>query len=71
MEIMLKDSDAKRNDRAMMETEIALREIKHKQAQLQSEFLLKENQLKKLNANRIQLQAELVKLKHQMNSLGR
>lgn len=71
MEIMLKDSDLKKNERGMLEAEIALRELKHKQAQIQAEFVLKENQLKKLSADHIQIQAELIKLKHQMNSLGR
>jgi hypothetical protein len=71
MEIMLKDSDIKRNERAMIETEIALRELKHKQVQLQTEFVMKENHLKKLNADHVQLQAESIKLKHQVNNLGR
>ncbi|NTW27341.1 MAG: hypothetical protein HGA36_03385 [Candidatus Moranbacteria bacterium] len=71
MEIMLKDSDMKRNERALMETEIALRDIKHKQIQIQTEFVVKENVLKKLTADHVQLQAELIKLKHLMNNLGR
>ena len=71
MDIMLKDSDLKRNERAMIEAEVALRELKHKQAQLQSEFIVKENQLKKLSADHVQIQAELIKMKHQINNLGR
>lgn len=71
MEIMLKDSDMKRNERAMIETEVALRELKHKQVQLQTEFAVKENQLKRMAADHVQTQAELIKLKHQMNNLGR
>lgn len=71
MEIMLKDSDLKKNERAIIEAEVALRELKHKQTQLQTEFIVKENQAKKLSAEHIQIQAELIKLRHQMNSLGR
>ncbi|EKD46873.1 MAG: hypothetical protein ACD_67C00032G0002 [uncultured bacterium] len=71
MEIMLKDSDLKKNERAIVEAEVALREIKHKQTQLQTEFIMKENLSKRLNAEHVQIQAELIKLRHQMNSLGR
>lgn len=71
MEIMLKDSDVKKNERATLEVEVAIRDLKHKQAQLQTEFLLKENLLKKLKGEHLQIQAELIKLKHQINSLGR
>lgn len=71
MEIMLKDSDLKKNERAIVEIEIILHELKHKQSQLQAEFIVRENQSKKINADHVQIQAELVKLKHQMNSLGR
>lgn len=71
MDIMLKDSDLKKNERDMLAAEIAMREFKQKQTQLQMEHVLKENLWKKLNANKIQIQAELIKLKHQMNNLGR
>lgn len=71
MEIMLKDSDMKKNEREMLAAEIEVRELTRKQAQLQTELILKENLQKKLASNHVQLQAELIKLKHQMNSLGR
>jgi hypothetical protein len=71
MEAMLKDSEMKKNERDMVQAEIFLRDLKRKQAQLQSEFLAKEIQLKKLASEHVQLQAELIKLKHQMNNLGR
>jgi hypothetical protein len=71
MEIMLKDSDLKKNERLLMETEIGLRDIKHKMTQLQSDFIVKENQFNRLTADHVQLQAEVIKLKHQMNNLGR
>ena len=71
MEIMLKDSDLKKNEREMMAAEVAMREIQHKQTQLQVEYVMKDNQLKKLISSHVQLQAELIKLKHQVNNLGR
>lgn len=71
MEIMLKDSDVKKNERLMLDAEIAMRELKHKMTQLQSDFIVKEGLVKKLSAEHVQLQVELVKLKHQMNNIGR
>jgi hypothetical protein len=71
MEIMLKDSDIKKNQRALLDIEISLRDNRHKQAGLQSEFIVKESQFKRLTALQVQLQAEIIKLKHQMNNLGR
>jgi hypothetical protein len=54
-----------------MAAEITMREIQHKQTQLQTEFIMQDNRLKKLIGENITLQAELIKLKHQMNNLGR
>lgn len=71
MEIMLKDSDVKKNAREIMQAEIAIREIKQKQNQLQVELVSKENLMKKLMATKMQIQNELIKMKHQMNNLGR
>lgn len=71
MEIMLKESDVKKNERMLIDIEIGMRDLKHKQTQLQSEFMFKENQYKKIEADHLQLQAELIKLKHQMINLGR
>jgi|GEM_PF-4858826 len=70
MEIMLKQSDIKKNDRALLEAEIYLRDIKHKQAQLQTDFLQKENKFEQLTKDHVQMQAELIKLTHQLNGLG-
>ena len=61
MEIMLKDSDVKKNAREVMQAEIEIRELKQKQNQLQVELVLKENLLKKLVATRMQIQNELIK----------
>ena len=71
MEIMLKDSDVKKNVRMKLETEIAIRDISHKLAQLQMDLAVKENMLKKLDGESILMQNELIKMKHQMNNLGR
>jgi hypothetical protein len=71
LEILLKDSDIKKNARAKIEIETALRDLKHKANLLQAEILSKEGQLKKFQADGVLLGNELIKLKHQMNSLGR
>lgn len=70
MEIMLKESDMKRNERLKAELEIAIRDMKHKELQLQTEEDSKESMLKKVEAEISQMQNELIKLKHKMNTLG-
>ena len=71
LEILLKDSDLKKNMRSKIDVETALRDLKHKESLIQMEIISKESQLKKIEAEFMQLQNELIKLKHQMNSLGR
>jgi chromosome segregation ATPase len=71
LEVLLKDSDVKKNMRSRIEIETALRDLKHKDNLIQAEIASKENLLKKIEAEYMQLQNELIKLKHQMNSLGR
>lgn len=71
IEVLLKDSDVKKNMRLKLEVETALRDLKHKSDLLQAEIISKENILKKIEAENVQLQNELIKLKHKMNSLGR
>lgn len=71
MEIMLKDSDVKKIARARLGAEVEIRDIKRKQAQLQMDLVAKESLLKKMDSQNIQLQNELIKLKHQINNLGR
>lgn len=70
MQILLADSDVKKNMRSKIEVETALRDLKHKGNLIQAEIFAKESLLKKIEAEYIQLQNELIKLKHQMNSLG-
>jgi len=71
MEVLLKDSDVKKNMRSRIEIETALRDLKHKDNLIQADIFAKENLLKKIEAEYMQLQNELIKLKHQMTSLGR
>jgi len=71
MEVLLKDSDVKKNMRLKIEAETALRDLKHKSDLIQSEIFSKESLLKKIEAENMQLQNELIKLKHQSTSLGR
>lgn len=70
IEILLKDSDLKKNMRSKIEVETALRDLKRKESLLQMEILSKEGQLKKIEAETIQFQNELIKLKHKQTSLG-
>jgi hypothetical protein len=70
LEILLKDSDVKKNIRTKIDIETALRDLKHKESLLQVEIISKENQLKKVEAEQMQLQNELIKLKHQMSALS-
>lgn len=69
--VMLKDSDVRKIERAILQTEVEMRDIKHKQAQLQSELIAKEGVYKKLAGEKMLMQNELIKLKHQINNLGR
>ena len=71
IEMLLKDSDVKKNMRLKIEVETALRDLKHKNNLIQAEIASKENLLKKIEAEYMQLQNELIKIKHQANSLGR
>ena len=70
MEIMLKETDVKRIGRAMLEIEVSMRDIKHKQAQLASEYISKELAYKKLVSDQVLMQNELIKMKHKMNNIG-
>jgi len=70
LEILLKDSDVKKNMRSKIEVETTLRDLRHKESLIHMDILSKENQLKKIEAEAVVLQNELIKLKHKMNSLG-
>lgn len=70
LEILLKDSDVKKNMRNKMLIETDLRDLKHKNSLIQMEIISKENQLKKIEAEFILLQNELIKMKHKMSALS-
>ena len=70
MEILLKESDVKKFVRVKDELEIALRDIKQKEAQLQADKASKESRLKRTEEDITQLRNEIIKLKRQMNMLG-
>ena len=70
LEIILKDSDLKKNMRSRVDIETTLRDLKHKDSLIQMEIISKESQLKKIEAEFMQLQNELIKLKHQMSALS-
>jgi prefoldin subunit 5 len=71
MEILLRDSDLKKNMHLKVEAETALRDLNHKKSLLEVEIHSKEAHLKKLEIEIIEIQNELIKMKHKMNALGR
>lgn len=70
MEILLKESDVKKFERVKVDLEIGLRDIKHKELQLQADKALKESRLKKTEEDIFQIRNEIMKMKRQMNMLG-
>jgi predicted nucleic acid-binding Zn-ribbon protein len=60
----------KKFERVKVELEIALRDIKQKEAQLQADKASKESRLKRTEEDITQLRNEIIKLKRQMNMLG-
>lgn len=71
MEILLRDSDLKKNMRLKIEAETTLRDLNHKKSLLEVEIHSKEDHLKKLEVEIIEIQNELIKMKHKMSALGR
>ncbi|MEI7891007.1 MAG: hypothetical protein WCI36_03470 [bacterium] len=65
-ELILKDSDNRKNERDMQTAELGIKDVKHKILQLQNDLVVKELAMKKLGEKKIQLQAEMIKLKHQI-----
>ncbi|HOW60338.1 MAG TPA: hypothetical protein P5548_02695 [Candidatus Moranbacteria bacterium] len=70
LEIILKESDLKKNMRSKIDVETTLHDLKRKSVSIQMEINSKENELKKFEAEFIQLQNELIKLKHKMSALS-
>lgn len=71
MEIMLKESDVKKLMRSKLDSEVAIRDLKHRAAQIQMDIAVKETSIKKIDSELMQVQNEIIKLKHKMNNLGR
>ena len=71
MEILMKESDIKKNERAKIDTEVILRDLKHKEALIQADILSYNKKMEKIQADETQMQNEIIKIKHQFNSLGR
>lgn len=69
IEIILKESDAKKYEREKLLLEVEIRALKSNIQQTQMEITSKESKLKHIQDQNMMLQNELIKLKHQMNSL--
>ncbi|HEX8974001.1 MAG TPA: hypothetical protein VF817_00765 [Patescibacteria group bacterium] len=69
MEMILKDSDVKKNIRLRSELEVEIRVIKTKMQQLTADLASKESHLHKVEAELMQLQNEIIKLKHKSATL--
>jgi hypothetical protein len=70
MEMLMKESDAKKMEREKATIETELRELKHKINLIQAEMTSKESLIKKIEGEELLLHNEIIKMKHQMNSLG-
>ena len=70
LEMLLKDSDVKKNMRSKIEVQTTLRDLRHKESLIHMDILSKESLLKRLEAEAVVLQNELIRIKHKMNSLG-
>lgn len=69
MELVLTDSDIKKNMRRKMELEVDIRELKRKQFQMTVDLASKESFLKKVDAELMMLQNEVIKGKHKLAGL--
>jgi hypothetical protein len=71
VELVLKDSDLKKNLRLKMELELAIRDMKKKQVQMEFDLVAKTSLMRKVEAEIILLQNEIIKEKHKLAGLGR
>lgn len=69
MELILKDSDLKKNERKKVELEVRIRDLKHKKIQIETELAKCDSDMKKTMADGIVLQNEMKKLKNALNLL--
>lgn len=69
MDIMIKDSDFKKNERKKIDLDVAIRDLKRKRNQIDVEIQQKEIELKKLTMTQVQLFNETKKLKATLNQM--
>ena len=69
MDIMIKDSDFKKNERKKIDLDVAVRDLKRKRNQIDVELQQKETELKKLTMTQVQLFNETKKLKGMLNQM--
>lgn len=69
MEMLLKDADIKKNERLKMALDIELRQLKLKRQQIESDINSKETLFKKIEADLMVLNNEMIKAKHKMGTL--
>lgn len=69
MEMMLKDSDFKKNVRMLTNLEAQARMLKRKKAMVEVELAKIEADTKKIQGAQFMLQAEMKRLKNQLNTL--
>ncbi len=68
MEIIMKESDAKRLDRDKIILEAEIRALKGKKQQIEIDSILKETKLRHMRDELMMMQNELIRLKHKMSS---
>ena len=69
MEMMLKDSDFKKNVRILTDFEAQMRMLKKKKAMVEVELAKIEADVKKIQGMQLMLQTEMKRLKNNLNTL--
>lgn len=69
MEIVMKESDYKKEEHKKVEMEIEIRKLKQKQQQIVMEIATKERDMGKLHGEQLMRFAEIKKLKNELNLL--
>lgn len=69
MELFIKEADYKKNEQKRAQMEMTVRELKKKKAQIESEIMQKENELKKHAAAQVTFFNEVKKLKKAISDL--
>ncbi|MEI8343352.1 MAG: hypothetical protein WCF93_00200 [Candidatus Moraniibacteriota bacterium] len=68
VEIIIKESDARRLERNKIALEAEIHAMKSKKQQIELDVAIKESKLKHMQDELMMMQNELIKLKHQMSS---